>query len=206
MELFNMKKKFLIITAGAVILFGLCTVWNFQRELRHPQLPVLGQVKPFSLTDSKGQPFYSQQLENKVWIVDFFFTTCSDVCPMMSKHMASLSRSFELVPAVTLVSISVNPDYDSPEVLAKYAKKYEARRVGSATRNKNWYFLTGPYEKIKEISVGTFKLGSVEEPIFHSTYLPLVDRHGLIRGFYDGTDQEAMNKLFKDVAELLKER
>ena len=194
-----MKKK--LIFGGvilAVILSGLFTVSSFKKEFKQPRLPVLGQVKPFSLVDSKGQPFYSQQLDNKVWIANFFFTTCADVCPMMSKHMASLSRSFELVPAVTLVSISVNPDYDSPEVLAQYAKKYEAC--------KNWYFLTGPYEKIKEISVGTFKLGSIEEPIFHSTYFSLVDRHGYIRGFYDGTDQDSINKLFKDVAELLRER
>ncbi len=194
-----MKKKFILtVIVLTLVLFGIFTAYSFKKEIERPKLPVLGQVKPFSLTDSQGQPFYSQQLENKVWIVNFFFTTCGDVCPMMSKHMASLSRSFELVPAVFLLSITVNPDYDSPEILSKYALKYQAQ--------KNWYFLTGPYEKIKEISVGTFKLGSVEEPIFHSTYFSLVDRHGYIRGFYDGTDQKAINKLFKDVAELLRER
>ena len=195
-----MKRNQLIVVVVllAILLFGVFTVYFFQKELNRPKLPVIGQVKPFSLIDSQGHEFFSQQLESKVWIVDFFFTTCGDVCPMMSKHMAELSRSFELVPAVALVSMTVNPDNDSPQVLAQYAKKYEAR--------KNWHFLTGPYEKIKGIAVGTFKLGSTEEPLFHSTYFSLVDRHGTIRGVYDGTDKEAINRLFKDVAELLKER
>src|SRR3989338_10005685 len=118
---------------------------------------------------------------------------------MISKNMASLNRTFEEIDGITLVSITVNPEHDTPQILSQYAQKL------NAIKNK-WYFLTGPREKIEEIVLGSFKLGSVEEPIFHSGKLVLVDRYGYIRGYYEGTQQEEVNKIFKDAIALLKER
>ncbi|MCA9406613.1 MAG: SCO family protein [Candidatus Omnitrophica bacterium] len=201
-----MKKKLpvIIIIIVSLILFTAFAVFAFIHEMNRPKLPEIGLVKPFELITADGENFYSaQKLNGRVWIADFFFTTCSDICPMMTKSMATLNRSFETVPGVSLVSITVNPEQDTPETLKKYAKSYEEKHNKNP---ENWYFLTGDREAIRKIVVESFKLGSVEEPIYHSSYFSLVDRNGYIRGYYDGTVEEDVNRLFKDVGRLLKER
>jgi len=113
--------------------------------------------------------------------------------------MASLHRSFELVDGISLVSITVNPEFDSARVLKEYSKKYNAN-------TKKWHFLTGAREEIKDLAVKSFKLGSIKEPVFHSPKFALVDRQGLIRGYYDGIQSGEISELFRDAALLLKEK
>lgn len=188
----------LLVSLTAVLSFSF-TVFSFVKELQQPKLPVLGQIKNFSLVDSNKESFLSKQLQGRVWIADFIFTTCAGVCPIMSQNMASLNRSFELVNDVHLVSISVNPEYDTPQVLADYAKRWEGY-------SPKWHFLTGSKEAIKDIAVKSFKIGSIEEPLFHSSKFALIDRNGFIRGFYEGTSQEEVNQIFKDTTRVLKEK
>ena len=190
--------RILIILTGFV-LFLTFAVYSFKKEMSRPKLPELNFVRQFELTDSAGKTFNSGELKGKAWIADFFFTTCADVCPMMTKHMAQLSRTFEAVKGVHFVSISVNPEHDSPEVLSKYAQKLNVPL-------DQWHFLTGERETITKLMTEDFKIGSKEEPIFHSTFFVLVDRNSYIRGYYDGTQKPSIEKLFKDVARLLKER
>jgi len=95
--------------------------------------------------------------------------------------------------------VSVNPEYDSPAVLKKYANKYGAVHA-------NWHFLTGAREKIKELAVESFKVGDIKDPIFHSAKFILVDRDNQIRGYYEGTETDEVKVLFKDIALLLKEK
>jgi len=187
---------FIILTAGLFIAY---TAKTFLKETQKISLPIYGQVSNFTLIDSVSEkPFTLRQLEGKVWAANFIFTTCGDICPTMSTNMAALHRSYEAVDDVMLVSISVNPEYDSPEVLRAYAKKYRANP------NK-WHFLTGERATIKDLSVKSFKLGDIKEPVFHSSRFALVDKHGLIRGYYDGMDKEEVSKLFKAIASLTKE-
>ncbi len=194
------KKPFVILSvATAIVLFTTFTLYTFKNEIHRYKLPELGKVASFTLTDKNGEQFNSRELEGRVWVTDFFFTTCSDVCPMMMKHMADLSRTFELVKGVHFVSITVNPENDTPQVLTNYSSKLQ-------TNNKNWHFLTGSREDITKIMHGSFKLGDKNDPVFHSTFFALVDRNGYIRGYYDGTDKQQIAKLFKDVALILKER
>jgi len=193
------KHKLLAVFIIASILSLSYAVFLMMKEIDRPKLPLLGQVPQFILTDSQGRPFHSARLEGKTWIANFFFTTCSGICPVLTKNMAALHRTFEAVKEVTLLSITVNPENDTPEVLAKYAEKFKAN-------TNKWLFLTGKREDITQLIVKGFKLGSVDEPIFHSASLALVDRYGFIRGYYDGTDQEAVNKLFVDAAVLVKEK
>ena len=195
-----MNKRFLIVTGivFSLILFLLMTAYFFGQATRNIALPIYGEVNDFYLTDVNGKELGLPDLRNKVWVANFFFTTCSDICPMMTKHMAELNRSFELVPGIDLVSITVNPENDSPQVLRKYKQLQKAK--------KNWVFLTGPREAITDLAVKSFKLGDIKEPIFHSAKFALVDKSGLIRGYYDGTNQPEINKLFKDCARLLKEK
>ena len=189
----------LAIIGLAVLLFGIFTGITFKAELTRPRLPVLGQVRPFTLIDAEGQGFHSDQLANKVWVANFFFTTCANICPIMSRNMASLSRSFDQIRDIRFVSVSVNPEQDSPEALKSYAQKL---RKGK----DNWFFLTGTRQEITDVAVNNFKLGDIHEPIFHSSYFALVDKGGMIRGYYDGTNLTDINRLFKDIAVLLKEK
>lgn len=194
------KKPFVILSiCTAIVLFVTVTLITFKNEIQRYKLPELGNVGPFTLVDKNGGTFNSKILEGRVWVVDFFFTTCSDVCPMMMKRMADLSRTFELVKGVHFVSITVNPENDTPQVLTGYSSRIQ-------TNNKNWHFLTGSRGDITAMMRDQFKLGDKEEPAFHSTYFALVDRNGYIRGYYDGLDKQKIEKLFKDITLLLKER
>ncbi len=183
----------------AVVLFVTYTVYLFTRQSKRPDLPVLGQVQDFNLFDEKGEEFSLSRLRGDIWIANFFFTTCSDICPVMSKNMAALHRSFALVGDVTQISITVNPEFDSSVVLKKYAQKYQAN-------TSKWHFLTGTRAQITELAVNSFKLGSIEEPVFHSSKFALVDRQGSIRGYYDGVQPGEVSQLFTDITVLLKEQ
>ena len=196
-----MKSKNILVGFTLFLILSLSltfAVFSFIKESPSPPLPILGQVQDFILKDATGQRFHSDQLRGKVWIASFFFTTCSDICPVISKNMAALSRSFEKVKGVVLVSITVNPEQDSPQALTLYAKKYRGDR-------KNWYFLTGSRGAITEVVVDSFKVGDIKEPVFHSVSFPLVDTKGFIRGYYDGTKQEEVDRLLKDAVRLVKE-
>lgn len=192
------KNSIILILCLTMGLFSAFTAYSFFRETRLSPLPVLGQVYDFQLFNEEGREFSLKELKGDIWIANFFFTTCSDICPMMTKNMAALHRSFALVDGVTLVSITVNPEFDSAVVLNQYAKKYQAD-------TKKWHFLTGTRGQITELAVKSFKLGSIDEPVFHSAKLALVDRRGLIRGYYDGVQSGEIAQLFKDASALLKE-
>ncbi len=191
-------KIFYLIVVGILgsLIFS---VVLFQRALKVESLPVYGQVNSFQLLDTQGREFRLNNLKGKVWLVDFIFTTCGGICPVMTKNMAALYRSFLPIDSVEMVSVSVNPENDSPDILARFARKYHADTT-------KWHFLTGARDEIKRLAVESFKVGSLEEPIFHSDRFVLVDREGRIRGYYDGTQQKSIDTLFKDIAALIKER
>ena len=194
------NKQLIFILAGiSVLLSGVFSLYLFVQHAQAKPLPVYGQIKNFQLTDSKGELFQSSQLKDKVWVVDFFFTTCGTICPVMTRNMNSLYGGYKSSPNVEFVSISVNPEQDTPDVLAKYAQKYQVS-------TNNWHFLTGTREGITDLTVNSFKIGSIEEPIFHSANFVLVDRSGRIRGYYDGTVQEEIMELSRDLKQLIKEK
>lgn len=167
---------------------------SFQKPLLL-SLPVYGEVTPFRLIDTQGQAFDSARLNNKVWVTAFFFTTCGGICPIMTKNLKSLQAMYRPYPDVEFVSISVNPEQDTPQALASYAQKY-------AADTERWHFLTGAREDITRVAVRNFKVGSVDEPIFHSAYFILVDRRGRIRGYYEGTQKEEVERLSRDLMQL----
>ena len=151
-------------------------------------LPLMGSAPPFTLTDSRNLSVSNTDLENKIWIADFFFSTCAGPCPTMSANMKTIQDRFAKRSDIRLVSFSVNPAYDTPEILQQYAAKLRAD-------TERWHFLTGPEEEILRISVEGFKIGDPELIYRHSQKFVLVDRQGMIRGYYDGTDKAAVAKL-----------
>ena len=168
---------------------------TFFQKPPQSSLPAYGRVGQFRLIDAQGQAFDSARLDNKVWVTAFFFTTCSGICPIMTKNLKSLQDMYQAYPDVEFVSISVNPEQDTPQALSAYAQKY-------AADTKRWHFLTGSREDITKAAVRGFKVGSVDEPIFHSASFVLVDRQGNIRGYYDGTNKDEVKKLSDDLLKL----
>jgi cytochrome oxidase Cu insertion factor (SCO1/SenC/PrrC family) len=158
-------------------------------------LPVYGKVADFSLLDQNKKEVTLGDLKGKVWVADFIFTTCSGICPTMSKNMSALHHDFARRSNVRLVSISVNPENDSSEALNLYAKKYKAQ-------GSQWIFLTGRREDIQKLAVESFKMGDMKDIVFHSALFTLVDRKAQIRGYYDGTDEAALKQLHKDLSKL----
>ena len=170
--------------------------------LRQRTVSSYGPVPAFQLTNQNGQSFGSAQLTGKIWIADFVYTTCPGPCPMISGRMSELQKPLEKTD-VHLVSFSVDPEKETPEVLRRYSEKLQAEPG-------RWDFLTGPKPVIYRLSHDGFKLavsdGSDAQGIpVHSTRMVLVDRHGQIRGYYDGTEPEAITKLLADTNHLLRE-
>ena len=137
-------------------------------------------------------------LKGKVWVADFIFTTCTMACPMMTGNMNIVHKKFKKNDNVRLVSISVYPEFDTPEVLKNYASQYDAD-------TEKWLFLTGKEDAVKDIIRDGFKIGDYEDIIFHSEKFALVDKKGIIRAYYNGMKSEDMKQLKKDINALLKQ-
>jgi protein SCO1 len=173
------------------------------KALRQRTVASYGSVPALQLTNQIGQPFGSAQLGGKIWIADFIYTTCPGPCPMISSRMSELQKPLKKTD-VHLVSFTVDPAKDTPDVLRGYAESLHAQP-------DRWDFLTGPQSSIYEISRNSFKLaisdGSEAAGIpLHSTRMILVDRHGAIRGYYDAAEPDAMTKLLADTNHLLREQ
>ena len=170
------------------------------------ELPVLVQLPEFALQDQNGVGFGSAQLNDKPWIANFVFTRCPTTCPIQTRNLAKFQKQLGKIDggdAVELVSITVDPNFDTPAVLADYAKRMEADPEG-------WHFLTGSRDEIWDLCKKGFKLAvddappKAPSPIMHSSRMMLVDRDGQIRGFYEGTTREGMDDLRLAVENLLK--
>jgi protein SCO1/2 len=164
------------------------------------EVPVWGTLPDFSLVNQGTEPYGTAQLEGRPWIADFIFTKCPGRCPMLTREMSRLQtelrgRGWD---DVMLVSISVDPENDTPEALTAYADKHSAKLEG-------WQFLTGTRDGIWSLSVDGFKLPvqEVEDvgagPILHSNRFVLADGRQQIRGYYDAFDSDDRAKLLRDL-------
>ncbi len=144
----------------------------------------------FSLTERSGRTVTAESLRGRVWVAGFVFTRCAGVCPAMTAAMARLQNDLADVPEFRLVSISVDPEYDTPEVLTGYA-------AAAGADPERWLFLTGPPAEITGLSTKGFLLAAAAEgdnPV-HSQRLALVDRDGAVRGTWDSADPQALKAL-----------
>ena len=182
---------------------GVGLLWHVADAARAVALPRYGRVPAFALTDQTGQPVSQETLRGVVWIADFIFTRCAGQCPMMSEQMSRLAQTFREEPSLVLVSLTVDPAHDTPEILARYA-------AAQAAHPAQWRFLTGDLQAIARLSQAGFQLalsdeGTAEEPITHSRRFVLVDRQGVVRGSYDAAETEAMARLRRDAQRLVRE-
>ncbi len=159
------------------------------------KLPDYGPVPVFTMTDASGRAFNSQELAGKVWVADFIYTNCPAECPMMTARMHSVAKQVRGQENVRLVSISVDPDRDTPPVLSAFAQRY-----GGPT--KQWIFLTGTPTTVHTVAYSTFHVGDVIGKMTHSTKFALVDKHGHIRGYYSTLDEDGIPVMLKDLEAL----
>jgi protein SCO1/2 len=166
---------------------------------RRQPLPVYGEIPQFRLIAQDGAAFDRARLDGKPWVADFIFTTCTGPCPRMSYLMSRVQQAVKDMPDVRLVSFTVDPEHDTPAVLSEYAKRYRAEPG-------RWFFLTGDQKTLDRLSLGAFKLGSVDGSLNHSTRLVLVDRKSRIRGYYGLDESAPVAQLLGDLKRLQGER
>jgi len=179
------------VSASAVLLLASCA--------SRPNLPTLGAVPAFTLTDQNGTTFESaSKLDRQVWVADFMFTTCPGPCPLMSSQMHQVQKALE-AEGIRLVSFTVDPEHDTPAVLLEYGQRFKASPGV-------WHFLTGSRADLNHLSKDVFKLGFVDGQLVHSTRFVLVDRHSQIRGYYSTSEPDAIAQVIEDARALLKDR
>jgi len=170
--------------------------------------PVLGQLPEFSLVDAAGAPYGSRELRGEVYVVSFFFTTCRSICPAIMSGMAKLRDGFDQrgIHGIRLVSISVDPEHDTPEVLRRYAGQFHVDPA-------RWVLLTGDPARVRALVVDGFKTpmdpaiapaGSEPMDIAHTGKIVLVDGSGGIRGYY-GTDDLGLDEVFNRAQHVLEQ-
>jgi len=157
-------------------------------ERAQPALPILAEIPPFTLTNQNGEVFHSAQLSGHVWVADFIFTNCPGACLRMSHQMSLVQAG----STARMVSFSVDPDRDTPPVLAAYAKRYKADPA-------RWHFLTGARPALDAVGEA-FLLGKIS--LDHSSRFALVDRQMFVRGSYQTDEPGAVERLLKDIKRL----
>ena len=191
---------------GAAFAFAACR----QESAIVPESPPVDQLQQtywpltsFTLTERSGQPLSLADLKGKVWVADFFYSTCPGPCPMLSSRLSDLQKAIGADDRVRLVSISTDPERDTPEVLRQYAEKFQAK--------ERWLFLTGSKDALQALAQDNFKLPFAEQPgevdrVIHSTRLILVDQAGTIRGLYEGVGASGVEELLRDLRRLVDSR
>jgi protein SCO1/2 len=170
------------------------------------KMPVLSYVQPFSFTNQDGQKVTEAIYQNKITVVEYFFTTCKGICPRLNTNMKAIYELYQKEPDFQIVSHTCNPGTDSVPVLKHYA---DSLKVNTA----KWIFLTGRKDSLYQMARGSYLLDDpknnvekIEDQFIHTQFFALVDRNGKIRGkIYDGLKPIEVEQLKVDIARLIKE-
>jgi protein SCO1/2 len=164
---------------------------------------IYNTIPPFSFVDQNGDTISEKVVENKIYVTDFFFTSCPTICPVMKRQMVKVYNAYKGNPELMILSHSIDPEHDTPQVLNKYAKDL-------GVDGSQWLFLTGQKERIYEIGQKSYMSTAKEDKsaeggYIHSGAFILVDKDKHVRGMYDGTTEEGTQKLIADIENLLSE-
>ncbi len=169
------------------------------------KLPVLGEpghtAKSFSFINQDGKCITEKDVQNKVTVVEYFFTSCPSICPVMNKNLKQVYDEFKTDPDFMILSHTVDPERDSVSVISRYARRFGAKAPG-------WQFLTGDKNALYEAASKDYLLSAMDSgdaSFIHTQYVVLLDRKRQVRGFYDFTNGDNVLKLESDVKLLLKE-
>ncbi len=206
-----MKNYSYIGISLVILIFGIWAVPKIIDRFKTPDMATVGEVPPFSFIDQNGKTITNEDYKGKVYVVEFFFTKCPSICPIMNENMVKVQNEFFGNPNFGIASFSIDPVTDTPEVLQKYAKK-----VGATS--PNWHLMTGDRDMIYELANTGFNLYvginmEVEGNFEHSGYFALVDKNGMIRSrkdefgnpiiYYSGLEKEDLRFLMEDIKKLL---
>lgn len=197
-----------------IVLVALLASCNSPKK---PSLPFLGPkeisetgdtlyhtITPFSFLSQDSAIITEEYLKGKITIVDFFFTTCPTICPIMTTNMVELQKELKEIEGIQFLSHTVDPETDTPNKLKRYAKRRNANL-------KNWQFVTGPKEDLYTQGLRSYLVSTQEDALapggfLHSSFFALVDQNLKLRGVYDGTNDEEIKKLKKDLNTLINEK
>ena len=181
---------------------------DVKKEMVDPELLQIGmghRIGDFTLLNKYGESITLEKVKGKVFVAEYFFTTCGTICPKMTEQMTRVQERFRGNDEVKILSFTVNPDYDTVQVLLEYAQKYGVEK-------DQWHFLTGSKEELYRLARKSFfvlkpaeaiNLGDAGSDFIHTNNFILVDQQLRIRGYYDGTSISEVNELMEDIELLL---
>lgn len=229
-----MNKKWLLYLGFFVLLFGGYFLYVFsQTDISQSNLPVINNnIKDFSFTDQNGKAITERDVEGKVYVTEFFFTTCKGICPKMNANMRRVYDAYKTDSNFMIVSHTCMPETDSVPLLKKYEAKMlngklDKNADGSfridydtatgskqSPANPNWFFVTGDKTALYDMARHSYLIDNnkpdttqnIADQFIHTQLFALVDKQTRLRGIYDGLKEDEMQKLLKDIDGLIKEK
>jgi protein SCO1/2 len=183
---------------------------DLEEEMVDPEILRRGnghRIGNFSFLNQEGETITRAEVDGKVFVAEYFFTTCGTICPKMNKQMRRVQFEFADNDDVRILSFTVDPEVDTVEQMKRYAENHGAK-------SGQWHFLTGSKEDLYKLARRSFfvlkpaeaqNLGDVGSDFIHTNNFVLVDRKGRIRGYYDGTSKKEVDELMEDIQYLLEE-
>ena len=196
-DLYLSMAKIFSYALATILLMGIGASWIIDKAKSSHDIPYLKPVPDFSMINQEGESFSQDNLQGKITILDFMFTSCMGPCPLMTTNMSNLHKIFLNEPEVQFVSITVDPEVDNQKKL----KEYSTFVGGDDGR---WHFLWSDIDSIKNLKKNGFMLFADNLPEGHAIKFVLIDHKGGIRKYYDGTDDSSQEILKRDVAQLVK--
>jgi len=202
------KKKVLFLLGFFVLLFVgfYFALGQIIPGFGEPVLPVLSNVPPFSFNDQEGKPVTDKDLAGKVYVAEYFFTTCRGICPKLNTNIKDIARDFAAESNFRILSYTVDPETDSVARMKVYADSMGADP-------KKWFFLTGRKDSLYHLARSGYLLDdpknnatNINEQFLHTQFLALVDKGGRVRKIYDGLKKDELSDMEKDIRVLLKEK
>ena len=168
----------------------------------------MSYVQNFSFTDQNGEPVTQNNIDGKVYVTNYFFTTCKGICPKMNFNLKGVYELYKNDSDFAIISHSSMPETDSVPLL----KEYEQKMVGNNPQNAaKWYFVTGSKDSLYKMARQSYLLDNdknnsenIKEAFIHTQFLALVDKQKRVRGIYDGLKPDEITKMEKDISKLLK--
>lgn len=226
-----MKKGWKLYAGFFVLLFASYFIFVFtQTDISQSNLPVINAlVQPFSFTDQNGNNITDKTVEGKVYVTEYFFTTCKGICPKMNTNMRRVYDEFKNDSNFIIISHTCMPETDSVPILKKYEQKMLTGKLNKiddgsfkmtsdtlqpAPNNLNWYFVTGNKADLYGMARHSYLVdnnksdtsSNIGDQFIHTQLFALLDKQTRVRGIYDGLKEDEIQKLLKDIKGLLKEK
>ena len=229
-----MFKKWYLYVGFFVLLFGAYFLYFFRQEdFAQSSLPVINNnVLPFSFTNQNGKKITEMDVDGKVYVAEYFFTTCKGICPKMNANMRRVYDAYKADSNFMILSHTCMPETDSVPLLKKYEEKmlegqlvknadgtfridFDSTIIGKQPyTNLNWNFVTGDKKDLYQMARQSYMIdnnkpdtaAAIENQFIHTQFFALVDKKSRVRGIYDGLKEDEVQKLLKDIEEVLKEK